>query len=88
MPDDSMQPAFPGGWAIYAAPKVIIPGRNIVLRTRAADRTVLLVRHLVDLNDEAIMISSLVDGRVEAMRRDQFYSAHPVVAAMADPEIL
>lgn len=88
MPDDSMWPAWPAGWAVYAAPRAVAPGTNVVVRMTAKDRPLFLVRHLTDFSEEHIAVSSLVDGRVEAIERHQFSSVHPVVALMADPEIL
>jgi len=32
MPDDSMRPAWPAGWAVYAAPRAVAPGNNVVVR--------------------------------------------------------
>lgn len=88
MPDDSMQPAWPAGWAVYAAPRAVAPGSNVVVRMTAKNHPLLLVRHLTDFSEEHIAVSSLVDGRVEVIERHQFSSVHPVVAMMADPEIL
>lgn len=88
MPDDSMRPAWPAGWAVYAAPRAVVPGTNVVVRMTDRDRPLFLVRHLTDFSEEHIAVSSLVDGRVEVIERHQFSSVHPVVALMADPEIL
>lgn len=88
MPDDTMRPAWPAGWAVYAAPRAVVPGTNVVVRMTAKDSPLFLVRHLTDFSEEHIAVSSLVDGRVEIFERHQFSSVHPVIALMADPEIL
>ncbi len=90
MPDQSMLPAFPMGWALFAAPRVVTPGSNVIVRlSGVSSRGILLIRHLVEAGPDHVSVMSLADGKVSTLETgDDFYSVHPILGAMADPEIL
>jgi transcriptional regulator with XRE-family HTH domain len=90
MPDESMRPAFPAGWALFAAPRSVSLGTNVIVRSsNPSGASVLLVRQLLDAGPDQVSVMSLADGNISTLERGEgFTSVHPILATMADPEIL